>query len=137
MRPLDSRSLALTVAALLATSCAPPSRGCERQPTARRRELCQAIELRQRADWWGRWTPSLTWELDESDVTEIYCRHAITIADAPELKRMSHEQRDNLIGASAFELYQLSDPGVPDESSHNHPGHPGYRLKGGCQAPRE
>lgn len=116
-----------------AAGCATRSLHCERQPSARRREICEAIGARSRLDLAGGhelFNPS--WQNEEGAIADIFCALKIGIADAPELAAMSKEAGETRLGFTAHDLYELADPSVPNERSMNHPKHHGYRLKGGC-----
>lgn len=110
---------------------------CDRQPTARRREICEAIGPRSRLDLAGPhqlFDPS--WVNEEGAIADIFCTLKIGIADAPELKAMWKESGLTRLGFTAKDLYELTDPSVPSEESLNHPDHFAYRLKGGCPRPK-
>lgn len=138
-QPVQTRAIFLVLwvgGVFGAAGCAARSLRCEQQPTARRREICEAIAARSRLDLAGGhelFNPS--WQNEEGAIADVFCTLNIGIADAPELAAMSKEAGETRLGFTARDLYELADPSAASEESMNHPKHHAYRLRGGCPRP--
>ncbi|MEY4513534.1 MAG: hypothetical protein RLZZ450_5656 [Pseudomonadota bacterium] len=108
---------------------------CERQPTERRREVCEAVGRHSVLNWSNPhgFGPNPDFTLDRASYAAIYCELHLGHADSPELKRMARGGfGSERLRYAAEVLHELSDPSVPSPQSMNHPQHDAYRLQGGC-----
>lgn len=108
---------------------------CERQPSERRREVCEAVGRHSVLDWSNPhgFGPNPTFTIERESYAAIYCELQLGHADSPELKKMAKGGfGSERLRSVAEDLYELADPSVPSSESMNHPLHHAYRLRRGC-----
>jgi hypothetical protein len=127
--PLGLSAVVLLSMPLWLPRCASHDLGCSEQPTARSREICEALAEHREISLAAKSIPVPGWHTEMDALKAIYCDLDINAADAPELKRMSR-RGPQALAFLALDLWELATPSAPSFMSQR--TNPKHLLKHGC-----